>query len=263
MLETALVTFREGLEAFLIIAITLAYLYKTGRGRFAPAIYLGTVVALLISATTGMHIASLANNPIMEGALAMTAGALVASFTWVVMKTSSKIRTNIHSQIDRYAEKPTAVALLGMFAFTVLMITREGMETALMLGSMTAYTSPSALLSGGLLGLTAVALIGWAWVKNAHRIDLRLFMRTTGIFLILFAIHLFIYGIHEMSEVSALPFVNNYVVHNLTENLGPETAIGQGITYILFLIPFVYIGAVTFMRSYYRPIPSQAPAAAE
>lgn len=263
MFETALITFREGLEAFLIIAITLAYLYKTGRGRFAPAVYVGSAVAILISATTGWHIASLANNPITEGALAMTAGALVASFTYIVMKSAAKIRTNIHDQIDRYAEKPTNMALLGMFVFTVLMITREGMETALMLGSMVAYTTPAALLSGGLLGLAAVGLIGYAWVKNSHRIDLRLFMRTTGIFLILFAIHLFIYGIHEMSEVSALPFVNNYVVHNLTENLGPETATGQGITYVLFLIPFVYIGAKTFMQNYYRPIPVEAPGAAE
>jgi len=36
MLQAFVITLREGLEAFLIVAISLAYLKKTGRSRYSP-----------------------------------------------------------------------------------------------------------------------------------------------------------------------------------------------------------------------------------
>ena len=41
MLQAFVITLREGLEAFLIVAISLAYLRKSGRGDLAPARPLG------------------------------------------------------------------------------------------------------------------------------------------------------------------------------------------------------------------------------
>ena len=38
MLQSAVITLREGLEAFLIVAISLTYLRKTGRATLAPAV---------------------------------------------------------------------------------------------------------------------------------------------------------------------------------------------------------------------------------
>ena len=36
MLQAFVITLREGLEAFLIVAISLAYLRKSGRGELVP-----------------------------------------------------------------------------------------------------------------------------------------------------------------------------------------------------------------------------------
>lgn len=46
MLETTLITFREGLEAFLIVAIMLAYLTKTGKAHLTEPVYWGVGVAI-------------------------------------------------------------------------------------------------------------------------------------------------------------------------------------------------------------------------
>ena len=41
MLQAFVITLREGLEAFLIVAISLAYLKKTGRRELLPAVHWG------------------------------------------------------------------------------------------------------------------------------------------------------------------------------------------------------------------------------
>lgn len=240
MLETLLITFREGLEAFLIVAITLAYLTKTGRGHLANAVYAGIIVALGISATAGYHIGGLAEDPLMEGALALGAGVLVASMTVYVMKTAATIKQSITSQLENQAQKTGMAALAGVFLFTVLMISREGMETALMLGTISAQVNASAMWLGAILGIALTAAIGWFWVKHSHRINLKVFMQVTGAFLVLFSIQLFIYGLHELTETGLLP-IDNFYWHNLTEPLEPGEPIGNIITYSLLVVPCAWL----------------------
>lgn len=241
MTETLLITFREGLEAFLIVAIMLAYLTKTGRYNLVKPVYSGVVIALLISATTGYHINRLAQDPIWEGCLALIAGGLVASLTYYVMRGAHKIKQGITTRIDREAARDGVLAEIGIFAFTILMISREGMETALMLGSLQNQTGSAAMVLGGLAGLALAGLIGMAWIKQSHRINLRLFMQVTGVFLVLFAIQLFIYGIHELSEMSALPFVDNITIHNATESFEGDGIMGKILTYGLIAVPCAWL----------------------
>lgn len=244
MLETMLITFREGLEAFLIVAITLSYLIKTGRFNLVRPVWAGVLVALLVSATTGWHVAELAGEPVWEGTLALIAGVLVASLTVYVMRTAKTIRQDIHSRIEKHAAQEGALAEIGIFAFTVLMIAREGMETALMLGSISGRTDAGAMMAGAALGIMLVAVIGWLWLRHSHRINLRLFMQVTGIFLVLFSIHLFMYGIHELSEMAALPFLSDEMamtVHYWTEPFESSEPLGQLIIYSLLAVPCAWI----------------------
>ena len=47
MLDTFVITLREGVEAALVIAIAVAYLRKTGRLDLMPAVYRGLVSAVI------------------------------------------------------------------------------------------------------------------------------------------------------------------------------------------------------------------------
>ena len=49
MLQAFVITLREGLEAFLIVAISLAYLKKTGRRALIPAVHWGIAVSVALS----------------------------------------------------------------------------------------------------------------------------------------------------------------------------------------------------------------------
>ena len=49
MVQAFVITLREGLEAFLIVAISLAYLRKSGRRELIPAVRWGIALAVAIS----------------------------------------------------------------------------------------------------------------------------------------------------------------------------------------------------------------------
>ncbi len=49
LLQSFVITLREGLEAFLIVAISLAYLKKTGRLELISAVKAGIVISIALS----------------------------------------------------------------------------------------------------------------------------------------------------------------------------------------------------------------------
>ena len=53
MVQAFVITLREGLEAFLIVAISLAYLRKTGRTNLTAAVHWGIAIAIAISVGSG------------------------------------------------------------------------------------------------------------------------------------------------------------------------------------------------------------------
>lgn len=241
MLETLLITFREGLEAFLIVAITLAYLTKTGRHSLKKPVYWGIAVALLMSATTAWHIAGIADTPLMEGALALVAGILVASLTYYMMTTAHKIKDHIGQTIEKHAAKVGMGAMIGMFVFTVVMISREGMETALMLTAISTKTDSSQMMLGGLMGVGLTAFIAYLWASQSHKINLKLFMQVTGVFLFLFAVHLFLYGVYELTEVEGTVFYNDAVHQAMKPWVSSKTLFGQLTIYGLLVVPCAWL----------------------
>jgi len=246
VLETSIIIFREGLEAFLIVAIMVAYLMQTGQKKLVEPVFWGVGAAALISITTGWHIAELAADPVMEGVLALIAGVLVASLTYVVMKKAKNIKTQITSKLDEHSEKGGMAAIIGIFAFTVVMIAREGMETAMMLGALSSTINIGDMVTAIILGLAGVGIIGYLWIKQSANINLKLFMQVTGAFLILFCAHLFVYGFHELTEAGVVPLIDNFYWHTLTEPLEPGEPIGQAITISMLAIPcaWIFIGYV-------------------
>ena len=61
MFPTFVITLREGLEAFLIVAISLAYLRKSGRSELVPAVHWGIGVSVLLSIGAGVLLQEVAN----------------------------------------------------------------------------------------------------------------------------------------------------------------------------------------------------------
>ena len=105
MLPTLLVTLREGIEAFLIVAITLAYLRKSGRAALAPAVYWGTGTALVLSVVAGYWFGEAENKPLWEGILAAAAAVMVMSMVVYMLKAAKHLRSDIAAREGSEAGK--------------------------------------------------------------------------------------------------------------------------------------------------------------
>lgn len=239
MFQAYVITFREGLEAFLIVAISLAYLRKRGMRDLIPAVHWGIAASLAVSIGAGALFARAANKALWEGILAMVAAVLVTSLTVHMWRTARTIKRDIEGKLEESSRKQGWAAFAGVFLFTVLMISREGIETALLMNALLFQVQSAALLAGAIGGVLCAACIAWLWSRYGHRINLALFFQVTAVFLLVFAAQLVIYGFHELTEANIFPY--SETLHWATEPYGPDGRYGQYITYLLILMPMAWL----------------------
>lgn len=245
MLQMSIFTLREGIEAFLIVAIAVAYLRKTGRDRLIPAAWWGTGAAAMLSTVLGVFLAEVAVRPIWEAALAVVAAAMVISMVWYMLKHARKMRGEIGGRIETAAQAPGAGPWIGVFLLVLLMVTREGMEMAFITATLARQGESAHLFWGALVGISLAAALACVWSRYGHRINLGLFFQVTSIFLVLFALQLLIIAFHEATEANVLPIDNQYW-HVATEPYGPEGKYGSILTYSLVLLPALWIAWSAF-----------------
>jgi high-affinity iron transporter len=243
MLNVFVLTLREGIEAFLIVAITLAYLRQTQRNALASAVYWGTGSAIAASAVASYFFSQADNKPMWEGILALVAAVLVISMTIYMLKAARHMRANIGRGIEEaLANRTQSAGWWSVFAFVLLMIVREGMETAVVLSTLAMERGNEALFTGALLGVIGAAAIAWLWARYGRRINLAKFFQVTAVFLLIFSVQLVIYAVHELSEANALPLIDNEWLHVTSEPYGPEGFWGKMLTYSMVVVPVLYLG---------------------
>src|SRR5215470_17715194 len=159
MLQAFVITLREGLEAFLIVAISLAYLRKTGRRELVPAIHWGIGASILLSIGAGLLLAKARNQSLWEGILGIAAAFLVASLTVHMWRAGRHMKHEIEGKLAASSGRAGAAAFWGVFGFTLLMITREGMETAMLMNALLFQVRAVNIISGAFGGTLAAAFI--------------------------------------------------------------------------------------------------------
>jgi high-affinity iron transporter len=244
MLNSFIIVLREGFESFLLVAVILAYLRKSEQKWLNSSVYLAILVALATSAglayvlNAGVDDATVetifgtfiggyvsqffANEALREAILGAIAVVMVGTLVVHMWRTGPKVQQRMRERLSAVSSKRSRVAaVLGVFLFTFLMITREGMETALLLMQV---RNPH-LISGALLGLVAAIAFAFGWARFGHLINVRRFFQVTGIFLLLFMLQVAIYSFHEFSEAGLLP--NSDALHAATEKFSPDGLYGK------------------------------------
>lgn len=247
MIPMLVITLREGIQAFPIVAVTLAYLRKAGRTALLPAAWSGVAAACVASMGAGWLFAQADNQPLWEGMLALAAAAMVGSMVFYMLRASRHIAADIRSRIDGEATRDGLAAKVGVFSLVLLMITREGMELALIVGSLAARSGVADMLAGTIAGVLGAVLLAWAWQRYGHHIDLGRFFKATAIYLLLFVAQLVFYAFHEFTETGLLPIDNEYW-HIATEPWGPEGRYGLHVTIAMLCIPLAWL-AISFLRT--------------
>ena len=234
--QALVITLREGLEAFLIVAISLSYQRRSGRVSLTRAVYWGVGAAIALSALGGYLLYNAANQEWLEGPLAIVAA---ASVTWLLVhmwRAGRRMKGDIEDRLQASSARSGAAAFTGVFLFTVLMVSREGMETALLLLQVRETAN---VVIGALAGVLGAAGIAWMWSRFGGRVNLGLFFQVTAIFLFVFVVQLLVYGVHEMSEQGFLPY--SEAIHVSTEAWGPDSFLGHLLTYLLVILPLGWL----------------------
>ena len=256
MLQAFVITLREGLEAFLIVAISLAYLRKSGRTSLIPAVHWGIAVSVVLSVGAGMLLARASNQALWEGVLAIVAAVLVASLTIHMWRAGRRMKADIEGRLAASTARTGAAAFAGVFFFTLLMITREGMETALLMNALIFQVKSAQIVAGAAAGTLVAAAIAWLWSRYGYRVNLARFFQATAVFLFVFVVQLLIYGFHELTEANILAL--DHWWHDVTEPYGPDGIYGQYLTYMLVVLPVAWLAFSSLVN---RPGPQRSQTA--
>ncbi len=247
MLQSFIIVLREGFESFLLVAVIFSYLRKSGQRQLAPAVYWAIIAALAVSGGLGyllfqmqtghsewieQHLGQtlagfLGNEALREAILGVVAIVMVASLVIYMWRTGPKLKERMEERLGEVSIRSGRTAYLGVFLFTILTISREGMETSLMLLQV---RSPR-LIWGALLGLGAAMGMAWAWGQFGHLINVKRFFQVTGIFLLLFMTQVAIFTFHEFAEAGLLP--NSEALHTATEKFSPDGLYGQWFSLVM------------------------------
>src|SRR5215468_7996390 len=124
MLQAFIITLREGVEAALIVGITLAYLAKIGRNDLRKSVYAALGAAFVGSIGAAILLSRFKlNEDIFEGWIILAAAFFVVTMIIFMMKTGRKLKGQIEGKVGVLAGKNAGI---GLFLFVFLMVLREG-----------------------------------------------------------------------------------------------------------------------------------------
>ena len=213
MLASFLITFREGLEAFLIVGIILSYLAKLDAKRFNKYIYVGVVLGVVVSlgiayifqiVLYGMD-DKLYQHYMMIFILLFATVVLSYMVFWM-QKQSKAVSSGIAKNLERLV---STGSVIGMVFLAFLAVIREGFETILFFSALSVSMEESFTMEEGLigasLGLILSILLVYLMMNKAKKVPLKLFFKYSGLLILIIAAGLFGSAVSMMQAAHIIP----------------------------------------------------------
>src|SRR5258708_18540335 len=176
MLQALIITLREGVEAALIVGITLVYLAKIGRPELRRTVYAAVVPAVVGSVAGAVALSSLPiTEDAFEGWVMLMAAVLVVGMIVFMMRTARKLKGEIETKVGSLA----GGSKWGLFAFVFLMVFREGVETVVILKGVSLNSTELMSFLGTLIGVALAVVFCVVFVKGSGCIARRPCFRVT------------------------------------------------------------------------------------
>lgn len=259
MSAALLLTFREGLEAAVILSILLAFLRKAGERDLPRYVLYAALAAAATSIAAGIVVFETTGEltgraeQLFEGTV-MIVAAVVITHVW---RHSRNVRRQYEDRTTAAVASTSARRAIFMTAFVVVLI--EGLEIVLFLRA-TVADSAGSVLVGGVIGLALAAAVGLA-VYQANRLrDAILLFYIVGAALIVLAAGLLAHGVHEFQEAGLIPIVRENV-WNMNGILNEQEGVGKFLRSLLgyngnpeLLEVIVWVSYLTVAAWYFQAI---------
>ena len=193
-----IITFRECLEASLIVGIIYTVLHKNDLRAEKRVLWYGVIASLTASVIVGLLLTSInesVGNTSYEKAfeaafMYITAGILFYVIFWLAKHVSDR------EEIENSVKNAIAGSGFALFLLVFFSILREGFETALFLIASVTNTGGFSYL-GFFLGMILAVFLGYLVVIQGKKVNLRSFFKATTLLLVFFAAGMVAYGTHE------------------------------------------------------------------
>lgn len=196
VLPTFVVTLREGFEASLVVGIVLACLKKVEQTQLNRWVYQGIGGGVVASIMVGLLLGGILQGvntyqtpytPVIKECLAALFGLVAISMlSWMLIwmtQQGKSLKTEVEQGIQTALIREEGAGK-GIFLLVFVAVLREGFETVLFIIAkfQNSWTIPSI---GAMMGLTTAAILGFLLFKLGVNINIRLFFKVMGIFLLL------------------------------------------------------------------------------
>lgn len=219
MLPAFLITFREVIEASLIVATILGILVRLKQTKGVKTVWLATGVAAFLSmvllglgSVLGVKVQEIYSGKteeFIEGILMMASAVFITWAVFFLHKYFAQYKTRLLQKIKTTVEKEEQK---GLFVLVFTAVFREGFEIVLFLSTIYFSSNPQSIFTGFLGGAVGALLVSFGLFTATLRLPVFYAFRTTSILLILFAAGLLARGVHEFAEVGLLPEIGKMTI---------------------------------------------------
>ncbi|QQS44299.1 FTR1 family protein [Candidatus Roizmanbacteria bacterium] len=260
MLPAFLITFREVIEATLIVATILGILYKLNHTKSIKTVWYATGIAALTSALLllggsilGVKMQELYTGRVeelIEGIFMVTSAIFI---TWAVFFLHSyfgKYKVQLLQKVKKTLETQEQK---GIFVLVFTAVFREGFEIVLFLSTIYFSSDPAHIFTGFASGIIAGLIVSYLFFNATVKMPIYYAFRVTSALLILFAAGLLSRGIHEFAEAGLLPEIGNVIFHIVPakgtfvgDMIKAVFGITQSMDYVQVSLYLMYTAAMTW-----------------
>lgn len=203
--QALLITFREALEALLIVGIIHSYLKRIHHSEYIKFVWMGAFLA--VAASLGMAIlfqvvldgfAMMGMQTFMKVSIMfVSAGLLTQMVFWLAAQAKQRTK-DVQDKMCRFI---TTGNVIGMIFHAFIIVLREGVETVFFFAAISGGDIGKAMQNWGSLGGIALAcLVTFLFFKGTMKIPLSTFFKVTGGFIVMIAAGLIVQGIAILQD---------------------------------------------------------------
>ena len=209
--DAAIVIFREGMEAMLVVVALVAFVKRSGDDGQARWIWAGAAVGIGASIALGVAVNVLLGSAfsgedreLLEGVTGLLAAAMLLYVSYWLHSNASLGAWQAYVR-DRATRALASGSLYGLAALAFLAVFREGGETVLFFLGLAGNIATGDLLLGIGGGAAILAVAGLALTVLGLRVPVRPFFIVASALTFYLCVKFVGTGIHELQEAGVVP----------------------------------------------------------
>ncbi|MDE3839832.1 iron permease [Bacillus methanolicus] len=215
-IQALLITFREVLEALLIVGIITTYLKRMDHQKYTKYVWLGAGLAVLASVGVAMlfqvvftGFAAMGSEMYLKIGIMLVSALLLTQMVFWMASHSRDLKGNMEGKMNHFISTGNIV---GMVFHSFLVVLREGVETVFFFAAITGGNIGAAMQGwGAITGGVIAAIVSYLFFKGTMRVPLKTFFKVTGVFIILIAAGLIVQAISMMQDLNMIGSVLPHV----------------------------------------------------